>query len=502
MSESVWMATAPEKKFPSLEGDIEADVAIIGGGISGVVAALLLTREGKKVVLLEARRIGHGETGHTTAHLTEQVDAGYRAIAREFDRTAARLVARAGRRAIDAIGSIAERERIDCSFEVLPAFIYTDDPAEREALEEEARAAADAGIAASFTTEAPLPFPIAGAIRFDRQAQVHPLRFLHAVAALAAREGARMFEQTRALDAKDGTPALVRTDRGVVRAREILVLANVPLDERGLLQTKLPAARTYAVAGKTKTPLERALFWDTADPYHYVRGWSDAGESWIIAGGEDHRTGADSATAAHFDALEAWGRARFGLEDVAHRWSGQIIEPPDGLPYIGRDPGAGHVWVATGYSGQGITLGTFSALMLTDLVMGRPCEWEELFAPKRLPALEAVPTWIKDNLEFPKRLALDRLTDRDVGARTLAAVRPGEGCIVELDGRKIAASRDGDGALHLVSAICTHFGCDVRWNSAETTWDCPCHGSRFARDGSVVNGPAVKGLERVTPKAE
>ena len=496
MSESVWLGTTPQKNFPSLEGDIEVDAAVVGGGITGIVAAYFLAKEGRRVAVIDLREPGYGETGHTTAHLTEQVDARFAAIRKRQGDDAARLVARAGRVAIETIASIAASENIECAFEEATAFLYSDDEKDVDELRSEAEAAAAAGIAATFTSDVPLPYEVAGAIRFERQAQFHPLRFLHGVSAAIVRHGGSIYGSTRALAVDDGSPAIIRTERGTIRAREVLVTANVPVNQRGILQTKLPAYRTYAIAAPLQRSIEPALFWDNEDPYHYIRTHREGTETFLIVGGEDHKTGEETETDRRFDALEAWTRARFEVGPIRYRWSGQIIEPPDGLPYIGRNGFTEHIWVATGYSGQGMTFGAFAGTMLADLVRGVASEWKDLFDPLRLPSLETLGTYVAENLDFPRHLIPDRLMSRDVEAGGLDEVADGEGKIVEIGGRKIAASRVS-GELHLLSTICPHLGCDVRWNVAERSWDCPCHGSRFAPDGRVLNGPASKELKRV-----
>lgn len=501
MTQSIWFATSERKNFPSLSGDIETDVAIVGGGLTGMTAANRLAREGRRVILIEMRRFGEGETGHTTAHLTEEIDARYREIEKEHGSEAASLVARASRRAIDSIAARAAAEKIDCDFITVPGFLYTDRADHVENLRREAEAASRAGVEASFTNDGPLPFPVKGAIRFERQAQFHPLRYLAGLAEGAAREGATIVHGVRAIEVEDGEPAIVRTDRGTIRARDVLITANVPVNQRGILQTKLPAYRSYALAAALRRPLEKALYWDTEDPYHYIRIETVDGVDWLIAGGEDHRTGTRKDSDACFRSLERWVGERFEVDPARYHWSGQIIEPPDGLPYIGRNPHSDHVYVATGFSGQGMTFGTFSGEMLSDLVLGLSSEWSELFDPKRIPPARTVASYVKENLEFPKRLALDRLTVADAEAASLDQIPPGEGKIVLIREHKIAASRSEDGQLRLLKAVCPHLGCDVSWNRAERSWDCPCHGSRFDEEGGLLNGPASTHLEPVEEKS-
>ncbi|HVR41822.1 MAG TPA: FAD-dependent oxidoreductase [Thermoanaerobaculia bacterium] len=500
MSRSLWIASTDgnhaEKIFPSLSGDIEADVAIVGAGITGIVSAYLLAREGKRVALVEARGVGEGETGRTTAHLSEQIDARFREVTRQFGADEARRVAEGGRIAIDRIEAIAGSERIDCSFRTVPAFLYASGNEELGALDEEAECARSAGIAAVRVDETPLPFAVAGAIRFERQAEFHPLRFLHALARRAAEVGALIFEGTRALGVEDGEQAIVETDRGRIRAREVIVASHVPLGQRGILVTRLPAYRTYALAARIETPLEPGLYWDTDEPYHYVRTVAGVDGVRIIAGGEDHRTGSVDDPAARHRALEQWVRERFRIGAIEHRWSGQILEPPDGLPFVGLTGLSRHVRVATGYSGQGMTFGVLSAIILTEQILGRVTPWDELFHPNRIPPAGSLPRHLSENLGFPLHLLKDRIADRDVSDRGLDSLGAGEGRIIEIGGEKLAAARDESGALHLHSPVCPHLGCDVRWNRAEGSWDCPCHGSRFDVEGALLNGPAVEDLRK------
>lgn len=493
MSQSLWLADHAPSAPTSPAGDTPADVLVIGGGITGITAAWVLARGGRRVRVIDAGRIAHGETGHTTAHLTEEVDEGFSRIRKEQGAEEARLVAQTGTDAIAFIERLVGELGIDCGFERLPAYVYTQSEKGLEDLKEEADAALEAGLAAEIVSEVPVRFTVLGAMRIDRQAQFHPTRYLSALVERLRSMGVEFSEETKVLSVEDGEPARVVTERGTMTARDVLVTANVPVNQRGILQTKLPAFRTYAIAAKT-SDFPAALIWDDEDPYHYVRSHRTASGLWIIIGGEDHRTGDERETDERYAALEAWARPRFDMGPVEHRWSGQIIEPPDGLPYIGRNTLSEHVWVAAGYSGQGMTMGTFAGMMLGDLVEGRPSRWSDLYSPRRLPSMGSVKEYVKDNLEFPKRLVLDRLTDYDVEGATPAELAPGEGRIVEIEGKKVAAGRLDSGELCLLSPVCPHLGCDVQWNVAEKSWDCPCHGSRFTAEGRVVNGPASDNL--------
>jgi len=495
---SLWTATAKLPTFPRLAGDPRADVAVVGGGIAGVTAALLLQRAGKRVLLLEARRVGAGETGRTTAHLTQLLDARYHVLEAKFGGQGAALAAQSAAAAIDRIETHVREFGIDCGFRRVPGYLYAGTERERKALEREYEALRGAGIAASWTGEVPLPFPTKGAVRVEGQAQFHPLEYLAGLVRQFVSAGGEVCEHTRMLDVDDGEPCRIATDSGTLLAGDVLVLTNVPVSNRFAIHTKIAAYRTYAVAAKDGAERPLGLFEDLADPYHYIR-WQDTSDGrFVIVGGEDHKTGKEEDTERPFRALEEYTRARFPGLEISYRWSGQVIEPSDGLPFIGKNPGAAHVYVGTGFSGTGMTFGTLAAMILSDAALGAPNPWSALYDATRIKPLAQAQRFVTENVDFPTHLATDRFRRGDVDS--LDRIRPGEGRRIRSGGKMIAAYRDESGALHTRSAVCTHLGCHVQWNRAERTWDCPCHGSRFDPDGGVVNGPAVKSLEEVDAK--
>lgn len=500
--QSVWLSTAPRTSFPALAGNLTVDVAIVGGGITGITAGLLLAEAGRSVVVVEKGRVGGGETGHTTAHLTELVDARYSDLVNDFGIEGARLVAESSRLAIDQIEAWASTCAPQCGFERLPGFLYTERDSDLEMLHEEVNAARQAGVSCTFTTDVPLPFPARGAVRADGQAQLHSARYLVPLARAIVRAGGRIFEQTTVLSVDDGDPCRVEAEGGTIAARAVLVAANVPVNNRVAVHTKIAAYRSYAIGMRVNTADRvRGLFWDTDDPYHYTRTHTIGRDHLLIVGGEDHKVGAEDETGEAFLRLDEYTRARFPVHGLAYRWSGQIIEPVDGLPYIGRNPGAGHVYIATGYSGNGMTFGTVAGMMLSDLVLGRQNPYAELFDPRRVKPIASGIDYVRENKDYFVHLAKDRLTNANADADALSEVPRNEGRIVVIDGRKYAVYRDAHGGVHSLSPVCTHLYCDVVWNPAERSWDCPCHGSRFDPEGRVLNGPAVQSLERVDLRA-
>ena len=494
-NESIWTAEVEAPRFPALRGDLTVDVAVIGGGITGLTAAALLAGEGRSVALLEMDRVGSGETGRTTAHLTEAVDARYRDLAADFGADGARLVYESSRASIVQIERLAAARGITCGLRRLPGYLYTENREDVAGLEEELAAARQAGARVALVRDVPLPFPTAAGLRFDDQAELHPLRYVVGLARALADAGVQMSEHTRVVEVEDGEPCRITTEAGTVTARDVVVAAHVPFVNRLLLHTKLAAYRSYAIALHPRPGLALdGLFWDTDDPYHYTRIYTGGRDPLLIVGGEDHKVGQDPDTEVRFARLAAWAQSRFGVDRIAARWSGQIIEPVDGLPYIGQNALSGHVWVASGFSGNGITFGTLAGMIISDLILGRPNPWAELYTATRVKPIAGVKDFVKENLDFPSHVVSDRLTNRDAEGGALSEVQRGEGKIIVVDGEKLAVYRDAGGTPHALSPVCPHMGCDVRWNVAERSWDCPCHGSRFAPDGALLNGPAASDL--------
>jgi glycine/D-amino acid oxidase-like deaminating enzyme/nitrite reductase/ring-hydroxylating ferredoxin subunit len=490
---SLWIETAPSSRFPKLKGDRRADVVIVGAGITGVTAAVALRRAGMNVIAIDSGYLGGGETGFTTAHLTLVLDMRFRTLLSRFGERQARLVVESQREAIAHIAVNVREERIECGFSRVPGFLYSESKKEIASLRQELDSAWRLGIPASLIENEPvLPFRIAGAIRFEDQARFHPLLYLRG---LARQLRGSLFQQTRAIGIEEGR---IHTENGSIKAPAVVVAANVPVCNRVLLHTKLAAYRTYAVAARIpRAVTPRALYWDTADPYHYLRSHN----GWTIIGGEDHKTGEDSDSEARFERLERYARDRFPVRSIPYRWSGQIINPVDGLPYIGRNAFSKNMYVATGFMGNGMTFGTLAGMIIADQILGRSNPYGDVFAATRVKPLASAKKFVAENVGFPAHWIADRISRAE--GDSLQEIQKGEGKIVNVDGEKTAVYRDESGKLIACSPVCPHLGCHVRWNDAERTWDCPCHGSRFDPKGEVINGPATQPLQRrkLNPKS-
>lgn len=487
----VWLdAPLSTPHFPALESrrELHVDVAIIGAGITGLTCAVLLKRAGKKVAVLEARSVGSGVTLGTSGHLTQVLDTRYHQLERDFGREGAQMAAASSGAAIDLIEQLST-ELGGCGFQRVDGWLFAEREEDERELLHEHEAAVRAGLTAQLSREAPLPFPVRQALRVSRQALFNPAPYLAGLARLVHGGGSFIFEHTALRALSDGEPCEVQTSTGAtLLAHEVVLATHAPLN-RLLLQTKLGHAQSYVVSGPAEgAPLD--LFWDLRDPYHYIRGFDGPSGRQRIIGGEDHRTGKEPDTRARFASLTDYA-ARFGVTPD-HFWSAQVVEPVDGLPLIGRNPHAAHGWVGTGYSGTGLTFGTLAARLISEGILGQRTPWHELYEPRRLKPVAALPDFLSTNVEFPIEWVRTALGSTDVDS--VRDIPRGEGRVVKVDGARLAVYRDPQGALHAVSALCTHLGCRVAFNAAETTWDCPCHGARYTTDGEVLCGPALEPL--------
>jgi glycine/D-amino acid oxidase-like deaminating enzyme/nitrite reductase/ring-hydroxylating ferredoxin subunit len=500
-TKSFWLASAQLPSFPRLDQDLTVDVVVVGAGVTGLTAAYLLTKAGKTVAVLERDRIIERDTAHTTAHLTMVTDAWLSELSNRFGRDHARAAWDAGLAAIAEIDSIVSDEHIACDFAFLPGYLHQprDGTGKRDAqaFREEAAFVAELGFDATFVDD--VPFVGGPGVQFDGQARIHPRKYLAGMARAITAAGGQIFERSAAQTFSDD-PVSVKANGNIINCREIVLATHTPLLglsgmlSATLFQTKLALYSSYVVGGRVrKGQVPDALFWDTANPYHYLRIAPQEDGDFVIFGGEDHKTGQVENTTDCYSRLEQAIEKLIPGIDVTHHWSGQVIETPDGLPYIG-DTGP-HQFAATGFSGNGITFGTLSGMMATDRILGRKNPWRDLFDPARKKIVGGAWDYIKENKDYPYYMLRDRFAGAE--AKSVRAVKPGEGKIVEYKGEQVAVSRNADGSVTMVSAICTHMGCLVDWNEAERTWDCPCHGSRFRPDGAVIGGPAETPLPKV-----
>ncbi|NDK56394.1 FAD-dependent oxidoreductase [Pontibacter fetidus] len=502
-SKSVWVDGISMPVTHELQDNITCDVCVVGAGIAGLTTAYLLAKEGQKVVILEAKdTICSGETSRTTAHLASALDDGLPELIRLFGVDGTRLAVQSHMAAIDKIEAIIKDEKISCDFKRLDGYMFANSEEEQEQLTKELEAAHQIGWrdvvlrkAAPLDTLTHLP-----CLQFPNQGRFHVLKYLSSLATVLLDKDVRIYTSSRAVEFRPGAVATVVTQNGhTVSANSLVVASNTPVNDMVTMHTKQAPYRTYVVGAKVrKGTVPDALYWDMKDPYHYVRiqeAGKEAGEDaddLLIVGGEDHKTGQDDQPAKHFQELEHWMREKFPMAgDVVYRWSGQVYEPVDSLAFIGRNPGdPENVYIVTGDSGHGMTHGTIAGILLTDLIMGRKNEWATIYDPARV-SLKTAGEFLKENLNVAAQYK-EYLTGGEVDDP--AQVMPGTGKIMRRGTTKIAVYCDQDGVRHECSAICPHMGCVVSWNNVESSWDCPCHGSRFDAFGKVITGPATQDL--------
>lgn len=499
-TDPVWRDPLKEFQAEPLTSDLSADACIVGSGMAGLTTAYLLAKSGLSVVVLDANSSpGGGETRFTTGHLASAIDDGFAEVARIRGADAARMAHVSHAAAIDEIQRIARAEEIDCGFRRVDAYLFAA-PGDDHTIDREFEAARAAGCKVERRPSPPIPaLGPKPCLRFGEQATFEPSRYTAGLFGALSRLGAKVFGDTRAKEVTGGDRPTVRTERGAtVTAKSVVVATNSPVHTRFTFHTKVAPYMTYAIAGPIpRGDVPDALYWDTGDPYHYVRLISERDQpgretDLLLIGGADHKVGQEPDPGRRWDDLEAWTRERFPMfGTVEKRWSGMVLETLDGLAYIGADTtGESNVYLATGDSGMGLTHGTIAGMLLTDLIHKRPNPWADLYAPGRFPA-KATGEFASENVNVARQYA-DWFTSGDV--KSVDDIKPGCGAIVRRGLTKLAVYRDDAGTLQARSAVCPHLSGLVRWNSAESTWDCPCHGSRFKPNGEVLHGPSISAL--------
>lgn len=494
MSTPLWTVDVKLPDIPPLTRDAEVDVVIVGAGIGGLTTAYLLQREGRSVMVLDKDPLGTGETARTTAHLATEFDDRYYEMKREKGRKATRRIAESQAAAIDKIEEIVKTESIDCDFTRMPGYLFNPPDEEERILEKEHRAAQQAGLTDTvWVDRAPMEgFDTGRCLMFPRQATFHPLKYIGALAERIMARGGHIHGGSRVKKVRGGKRPRVKVAGGyTVRARAAVVATNSPISDGLIIPSEQASYRSFAIAARyPEDRSERALFWDTEDPYHYVR----IHQGWIIVGGEDVKTAHADDADKRYRRLEKWTRKRFpSAGPIEHRWSGQVQEPADGVAFLGRSVERGdHVYVISGDSGMGLTHATIGAMIIADQIAHRKNRWAKVYSPRRLP-VDAPEELFKEGVDVVTQYT-DWLTPGEKEKKR--DIKAGEGAIIRRGVKKLAVYRDHDGHLHERSAVCTHLGCIVSFNSEETSWDCPCHGSRFGIDGEVLTGPATRALKK------
>jgi glycine/D-amino acid oxidase-like deaminating enzyme/nitrite reductase/ring-hydroxylating ferredoxin subunit len=494
---SFWLDTATRDEYPSLDSDRSFDIAVLGGGLCGITTALLLKQAGARVAVIEAGRVGGGATGYTTGKITSLHSQIYAQLKSKFGEDSARTYGQANEAAIDRMERLVDELGIECDFRRKPNYTYTSSQDQLDSLREEADTARQLGLPASFTTDVDLPLPVEGAVRFEHQAEFHPIKYLAALAGAIPGGGSEIFEHTPAVAVDDGERVTVTTRRGAVTAEHVVVATHFPFLDRAGFFARMHPERSYVVAARLRSRAPAAMYISVDSPTRSIRTTPHDGDDLLLVGGEGHKVGQEPDTEARYAVLADWLREHFDVGPIEWRWSTQDPITDDHIPYIGKlHRGTDNVYVATGFAKWGLAHSTVAAMIIGDAISGRESPWAEFYDPTRVTPLTSAKDFVKENINVAKRFVRDRLSHPD-SLRELDAIKPGDGAIVTIDGDKLAAYRSASGELKLLSPVCTHMGCLVTWNPAERSWDCPCHGSRYAIDGTVLEGPTVEPLDRV-----
>lgn len=494
---SLWQDTS--NPFPAITDNFDKtvfDAAIVGGGITGITLALLLQKQGKRCIVIEAKNLCFGTTGGTTAHLNTILDNPYSQIIKDFGKEGATTLAQATKDALALVEAHVMEYNIDCGFERTSGFLYSQDDQQTSDLEDIHQACLEVGVETHYTDGIPVPFNFRKAIEIPGQAKFHPVRYVDGLAKAFESLGGVIVEECRVTNLTEGDIVVVETSLGSLRARSVAYATHIP-PGINLLHLRCTPVRSYAMAVRLQNDLyPEGLAYDMYDPYHYYRTQTIDGQQYLIVGGEDHRTGEDTNTNKCFLQLESHIRANFQVSEISHRWSSQFYEPVDGVAYIGKLPGAGdNIFVATGFGGNGMTYSHIAALELSQRMLLHESRYDDLFSPSRIKPVAGFTEFVKHNTDVVaqfvgKWFATEKLEE-------IASVAPDEGKVVKLSNETMALYKDATGQLHAVNPSCTHMKCSVAWNAAEKSWDCPCHGARYSVDGEVLNGPADTHLESI-----
>lgn len=495
--ESLWQKTTPEFNSKNNNwNDKLFDVVIVGGGITGVTTALLLQQQGKQCLIAESFNIGFGTTSGTTAHLNTLLDTPYSIIEKNFGEDGAKLVAKGAKEAIDIVEILSSKYKINNDFSYQYATLFAQNEDENKELKKIFEATIKAGVEGRWTDKIPVPADFTIAAEFAGQAQMHPTRYIAALAQAFEAAGGVIVQNCKVTDVKDGEILNINTTQGVITANNLVWATHLP-PGINLFNFRCAPYRSYAAAFKLADGTYPAgLAYDMKDPYHYYRSQTIDGEKYLIAGGYDHKTGHNENTGFAFTELDAHIHNLYKGSKISAKWSSQYYESVDGLPYIGLMPGSDNVYAATGYGGNGMTYGTLAARIVTDLITTKYSIYKDIFSPSRMKPIAGLSNFIKENADAISSFIGKRLNYESI--EQLAELAPGEARVTEFNGEKMALYKDDNGKVHAFDPVCPHAKCIVNWNTAEKTWDCPCHGGRYSCMGQLITGPATKGLERIT----
>lgn len=495
--EPLWYEQTDKTRYPHLMENASCDVAIVGGGITGLTAALSLCQAGRDVILIDLNRIGHGTTGHSTGHLDNHYDIKLKNLINHFGLAAARTFINAKRQAIAQIEQWDSHYRLDCDFRRIPGYYYTEKNEDIHIVDDELTSARRLELSASALNHAPLPFDTKKAMCLPDQARFAPLAYVMALSRFIFLLGGRIYENTRMEDFHDSDgKVMIETTHGKIEANALILAGHTSLTGKVSLQTRIFPRLSYVIAAEVEDEIEDALYWDTHDPYYYTRIASESRRDLVVIGGADQSPG-EEKEANPFGVLEDYARRRYRVRSIEKQWSHEYFDSADGLPFVGRVPWSDNVYVAAAYSGDGLTLGTAAGLLLSDVISGKDNPLADILSPERVKPGVSAPKVARFMTHIARHYVKDRIADYE---DNVEAIQPGQGSLVKIEDQVHAVYRDTEGRLIAMSPVCRHMGCIVQWNAVEQTWDCPCHGGRYDCYGNIFMGPPRKPLKRESLK--
>lgn len=491
---SYWLDSTKKTNYPSLNQNIEVDVCIIGGGISGVTSAFMLKRKGLNVALLEVDNILEGTTARTTAKITSQHGLIYKKLIDQVGENKAKQYIDANETAIKFIKNIVKEKNIDCDFKELPAYVYASTDEYIKKIKDEVDASKKLGMNSTFVENLDLPFDVKGAIRFENQAQFHPRKYLLELADEVDGNGSYIFENTKVIDIQDGDIVkIITSNENIISAKKVVIATHFPIENfRALYFSRIYTERSYILGALIKDNLPEGMYISAEKPTRSLRYQDYNGRKMLLIGGDGHKTGQGEDTEIHYENLKNFAKENFDIEDIPYRWSTQDCMPIDDIPFIGKiTRNSENIFLSTGFKKWGMTNATASAMILTDLITNIKNPYSEVFNPSRFNIKGSLSTFLKKNLNVGYEFIKGKLKTENIDIE----VATGEGKVVNLNGRRVGFYKHNDGRTYIVDTTCTHLGCELSWNNAEKSWDCPCHGSRFSFDGTIMEGPALQRLK-------
>ncbi len=496
-AESYWIASTPKTDYPTLQDNVKTDILVVGGGITGITTAYLLQKEGFDVVIIDTSRIALSTSGHTTAKITSLHDLKYAKLINQIGIEGAQKYGDINQNAISMIEELISKNSIQCDFSRQPAYVYTQEEQYLDKIEKEITAANSIGLPASFKRELPLPLSVEGAICFENQAQFHPRKYLLALAEVFVKNGGHIYENTTAIDIHENKECMTSTRNGFkVFSNKVIVASHFPFyDGGGFYSARMYPDRSYLISAKAPDKYEGGMYISYENPTRSIRFQPlDKEDQLILIGGEHHKTGQDSCEKEHYSNLIKFAELNFSAIEVPYRWSAQDYTAMNEIPFIGHiTSGRENIFIATAFQKWGMTTGTVAAIVIKDIITNGKSEVEDIFKPSRFTPVASAKNFIKENLDVADNLISGKLQSPP----EKFSLELGEGKSVTVDGKLAGAYRDMDGNMYIVDTTCKHLGCEVHWNSAEKSWDCPCHASRYSYDGTVLEGPALKPLDRL-----